>query len=144
MARMERLGEEFERSSRHNFNLSFVMVDIDYFKNYNDTYGHPAGDEVLQRLSDLMQRATSRAGEVVARYGARDNIRCNTLAVGQIESNMTAASLQSEFMQDVRSKILLGRFGTPEEVAAAVVFLASEAGSYITAQTINVNGGLYF
>jgi 3-oxoacyl-[acyl-carrier protein] reductase len=44
----------------------------------------------------------------------------------------------------VAERILLKRMGTPEEVANAVVFLASDAASYITAQTINVNGGLYF
>jgi 3-oxoacyl-[acyl-carrier protein] reductase len=83
-------------------------------------------------------------GQVTARFGAKDNIRCNTLAVGQVESEMTAASLDSPVMQDVREKILLKRFGRPEEIARAVLFLASEASSYITAQTLGINGGLYF
>ena len=49
-------------------------IDVDYFKSYNDSLGHSAGDTVLQELSDLMQRATSRAGEVVARYGGEEFI----------------------------------------------------------------------
>ncbi len=68
------LREEINRARRSGSEISVILMDVDYFKNYNDTYGHPAGDEVLQRLSDLMQRATSRAGEVVARYGGEEFI----------------------------------------------------------------------
>ncbi|GAB3288388.1 GGDEF domain-containing protein [Parahaliea aestuarii] len=66
------LREEINRARRSGGELSVIMLDVDYFKNYNDTYGHPAGDVVLQRLADLMQRATARAGEVVARYGGEE------------------------------------------------------------------------
>jgi diguanylate cyclase (GGDEF)-like protein len=68
------LRAEINRSRRSGTPLSVIMLDVDYFKKYNDTYGHPAGDEVLQQLADLMQRATSRAGEVVARYGGEEFI----------------------------------------------------------------------
>jgi NAD(P)-dependent dehydrogenase (short-subunit alcohol dehydrogenase family) len=83
-------------------------------------------------------------GQVIARFAAKDNIRCNTIAAGLIASDMAATGMRSEAVQRVAANILLGRLGTPEEVAQAVVFLASDASSYITAQTINVNGGLYF
>jgi len=83
-------------------------------------------------------------GQVAARFGARDNIRCNTIAAGLIASDMLEAGLQSAEVRKRAESILLGRLGTVEEVAQAVVFLASDASSYITAQTINVNGGLYF
>ena len=63
---------EINRARRAGALLSVILLDVDHFKNYNDTYGHPAGDKVLQRLSDLMQKATSRAGEVVARYGGEE------------------------------------------------------------------------
>ena len=68
------LQEEINRARRSGAPLSVIMLDVDYFKSYNDTYGHPAGDSVLQRLADVMQRATSRAGEVVARYGGEEFI----------------------------------------------------------------------
>lgn len=68
------LRDEINRARRNKSQLSVVMLDVDYFKNYNDTYGHPAGDVVLQKLADLMQRATARAGEVVARYGGEEFI----------------------------------------------------------------------
>ena len=68
------LQEEINRSRRSGAEMSVILLDVDYFKNYNDTYGHPAGDAVLQKLADLMQRATTRAGEVVARYGGEEFI----------------------------------------------------------------------
>lgn len=83
-------------------------------------------------------------GQVVARFGAKDNIRCNTVAAGLIASEMAASGLQSAAVQQAAEAIVLKRMGSPEEVAKTVVFLASDDSSYITAQTINVNGGLYF
>jgi len=83
-------------------------------------------------------------GQVIARFGAKDNIRCNTVAAGLIASEMASSGLQSPQVSKAAENILLGRLGSQQEVAQAVVFLASDAASYITAQTLNVNGGLYF
>ena len=66
------LQEEINRARRVGGEISLILLDVDFFKNYNDTYGHPAGDKVLQLLADLMQRAATRAGEVVARYGGEE------------------------------------------------------------------------
>lgn len=68
------LQEEINRARRTGARLSLILLDVDYFKDYNDNYGHPAGDLVLKRLADLMERATSRAGEVVGRYGGEEFI----------------------------------------------------------------------
>ena len=68
------LQEEINRARRSGAEMAVILLDVDYFKNYNDTYGHPAGDSVLQKLVDVMQRATTRAGEVVARYGGEEFI----------------------------------------------------------------------
>ena len=57
---------------------------------------------------------------------------------------MAAAGMASAAVQKAAETIILKRMGTREEVADAVVFLSSDAASYITAQTLNVNGGLYF
>ena len=83
-------------------------------------------------------------GQVIARFAAKDNIRCNTIAAGLIQSEMASAGMQAGAVSAAAEGILLGRLGTPEEVASVVVFLASDKSSYVTAQTINVNGGLYF
>lgn len=93
--------------------------------------------------------AASKAGlislsQVLARFGAAHNIRSNIVAAGLIASEMAAGGLQAASVQKAAENILLGRMGTPQEVGDAVTFLASDASSYITAQTINVNGGLYF
>ena len=93
--------------------------------------------------------AASKAGlislaQVIARFGAQHNVRSNVVAAGLIQSDMAAAGMQAASVQKAAEQILLKRFGTTDEVADAVVFLASDASSYITAQTLNVNGGLYF
>ncbi|MBS0441594.1 MAG: SDR family oxidoreductase [Proteobacteria bacterium] len=83
-------------------------------------------------------------GQVIARFGAAHNIRSNVVAAGMIASDMAAGGLAAASVQKAAENILLKRMGSPDEVADAVVFLASDAASYITAQTLNVNGGLYF
>ncbi|HVU20979.1 MAG TPA: 3-oxoacyl-ACP reductase family protein [Rhizomicrobium sp.] len=93
--------------------------------------------------------AASKAGlislaQVVARFGAQFGVRSNTVAAGIIASDMGQAGLAAASVQKAAENIVLKRLGTAQEVADAVVFLASDASSYITAQTINVNGGLYF
>jgi 3-oxoacyl-[acyl-carrier protein] reductase len=93
--------------------------------------------------------AASKAGlislaQVIARFGAQYNVRSNTLAAGLIASDMAAAGMQAASVQKAAENILLKRLGSPREVADAAVFLASDASSYVTAQTLNVNGGLYF
>ena len=93
--------------------------------------------------------ASSKAGlislsQVIARYSAKYNIRCNTIAAGLINSEMASAGLSSSVVQKAAENVILKKLGDPEDVAKAVIFLASNDSSYITAQTINVNGGLYF
>ena len=90
--------------------------------------------------------AASKAGLIgltmaMAREVASRNITCNAVAPGFIETNMTAA-LSEEFKQTAVKTIPLGRVGSPEDVASAVCFLASEEASYITGHVLNVNGGL--
>jgi 3-oxoacyl-[acyl-carrier protein] reductase len=93
--------------------------------------------------------AASKAGlislsQVIARFGAQYNVRSNVVAAGMIASDMAAGGLAAASVQKAAENILLKRMGSPDEVADAVVFLAGDAASYITAQTLNVNGGLYF
>ncbi|HKK23966.1 MAG TPA: GGDEF domain-containing protein [Pseudohaliea sp.] len=68
------LRQEINRARRSQGLLSLILIDVDFFKPYNDSYGHPAGDEVLRRLGDILTRATSRAGEVAGRYGGEEFI----------------------------------------------------------------------
>lgn len=93
--------------------------------------------------------AASKAGlislsQVIARFGANRGIRSNTIAAGIIASEMGSAGISAPSVAKAAENILLGRLGDFEDVALAAVFLASDDSKYITAQTINVNGGLYF
>lgn len=67
----DHLVREFERSRRHHVPLSCVMLDVDYFKRVNDTYGHPTGDAVLKAVARLL--ATScRTSDRICRYGGEE------------------------------------------------------------------------
>ncbi len=68
---IEQLTLEVERQKRYSAPLSLLMIDIDYFKNYNDTNGHLAGDQVLKAVSILIQRGV-RQTDIVARYGGEE------------------------------------------------------------------------
>ncbi|HZH89900.1 MAG TPA: diguanylate cyclase [Pyrinomonadaceae bacterium] len=67
----ERLGEEFERSKRHRFPMSFLMIDIDNFKEYNDRNGHQAGDLALEITAQCLKSAL-RSADVASRYGGEE------------------------------------------------------------------------
>ncbi len=67
----EMLDRELARSRREGPPLTIIMLDIDHFKKLNDTYGHPAGDEVLKSLADLLLR-NSRAEDIPCRYGGEE------------------------------------------------------------------------
>ena len=91
--------------------------------------------------------AASKAGLIgmtksLAREVASRGITVNVVAPGMIDTEMTRAVMQAS-REAWASKIPLGRLGTPEEVAAAVGFLASDKAAYITGQVVGVNGGLY-
>jgi 3-oxoacyl-[acyl-carrier protein] reductase len=83
-------------------------------------------------------------GQVIARFGAPHGVRSNIVAAGLIASDMAESAMAAPAVQKTSEGILLKRLGHAREVADAVVFLAGDAASYITAQTISVNGGLYF
>jgi 3-oxoacyl-[acyl-carrier protein] reductase len=80
--------------------------------------------------------------KTLAREYASRNITVNVVAPGFIDTDMTS-SLGAEVKEGMLKAIPLGRTGKPEEVAAAVVFLCSDAAAYITGETIRVNGGMY-
>lgn len=90
--------------------------------------------------------AASKAGmigftkSIAQELGSR-NIRCNAIAPGFIETEMTDV-LDEKVVQDWRNSIPLKRGGNPEDVANAVVFLASDMSAYVTGQTLNVCGGM--
>ncbi|MEO7137844.1 MAG: diguanylate cyclase [Gemmatimonadales bacterium] len=67
----QRLSEELLRSQRQSHSFTVLMLDVDHFKKYNDAYGHPAGDEVLKKVANILRNCT-RAGDCTARYGGEE------------------------------------------------------------------------
>lgn len=68
----ELLPKELNRSKRSGLPLAALMLDIDYFKSYNDHYGHLRGDAVIERVAALLKETAQRAGESVFRYGGEE------------------------------------------------------------------------
>lgn len=68
----ERIIQEFKNSQRENHPLSVIIGDIDNFKNYNDLYGHKAGDECLKQAAGAIQDAMKRPSDFCARYGGEE------------------------------------------------------------------------
>ncbi len=88
----EHLEQELYRANRHRSEVSLIMIDIDHFKKYNDSYGHPAGDVLLRTVGKLLKE-NIRKIDLAARYGGEEF--CLVLA----DTNKTAASLVAEKMR---------------------------------------------
>ena len=99
--------------------------------------GNPGQANYVASKAGLIGLTKSLAQEIASR-----NITVNAIAPGFIDTDMTAA-LSDELKQNMLAHIPLKRFGKPEDVAAAVKFLASEEAGYITGAVLNVNGGMY-
>jgi diguanylate cyclase (GGDEF)-like protein len=68
----EVLEREWQRLQREQAPLSLILCDMDFFKNYNDTYGHQSGDDCLKEVAKILQQAAQRPGDLAARYGGEE------------------------------------------------------------------------
>jgi diguanylate cyclase (GGDEF)-like protein/PAS domain S-box-containing protein len=68
----ERLHNEWSRTSREKQPLSLIMIDVDHFKRFNDTYGHQAGDDCLKKVATVLEQQTYRPSDMAARYGGEE------------------------------------------------------------------------
>ena len=68
----EALANEWARALRQSGLVALIMLDVDFFKKYNDRYGHQAGDECLTKVAEVLKRSARRAYELVARYGGEE------------------------------------------------------------------------
>ena len=66
------LRAEWARAARRGGSIALLMIDVDHFKEYNDHYGHPAGDAVLRQIATMVGESVRRGGELVARYGGEE------------------------------------------------------------------------
>ncbi|PZV00745.1 MAG: hypothetical protein DCF32_17115 [Leptolyngbya sp.] len=90
--------QEWAQAQRATTSLALIMCDVDYFKPYNDHYGHPAGDRCLQQVAQLLKAHIQRPGDVLARYGGEEFVVLlpKTTLVGAMS---VAARIQHQFTQ---------------------------------------------
>ncbi len=93
----QRLQEEWSRATRKQWPISILFIDIDYFKRYNDHYGHLQGDDCLRRVAEAIHRAVKRDIDVATRYGGEEFI------IMLPETNMAGAEqVARELQQAIR------------------------------------------
>ncbi len=68
----EKLEEEIAKADRYNKDLSFLLLDVDHFKKFNDTYGHQEGDKVLRTVAEIVQATIRQKADLLARYGGEE------------------------------------------------------------------------
>jgi diguanylate cyclase (GGDEF)-like protein len=97
----ETLISEWARAKRTRQPMAVIMIDVDHFKNYNDCYGHQAGDECLKSIAGVLRERAQRAGDLVARYGGEEFsvVLPNTEAAGA--QRLAAMMRQSVELLDI-------------------------------------------
>ena len=106
------LGREWRRCARSGNELSLVMIDIDFFKPYNDHFGHPAGDRCLQRVAAILNSFAKRASDLTARYGGEE------FAIIMAETDASAAT---NIAENIRHAVESERIDHPYSSVAPVV-----------------------
>ena len=98
----EVLEREWQRLEREQAPLSLILCDIDFFKNYNDTYGHQSGDECLKKVAQILHQVAQRPGDLAARYGGEEFavVLPNTDSVG-------AVYIAETILSSIRTKNLI-------------------------------------
>jgi diguanylate cyclase (GGDEF)-like protein len=118
----EYLEAEIKEASRYNKPLTLLMIDIDHFKILNDTYGHPQGDRVLKKLSEIIMQ-TIRDVDFAARYGGEEFciVLPNTDAKGanktaeRLRKNIEALTIKTDTGKNIKFTISIGISSLPED-----------------------------
>ena len=120
---LEQMPIEITRQMRRKKELSFIMMDLDHFKQYNDKFGHVAGDIVLRTLGEMLSKFFSDAGDIVSRYGGEE------FAVLLPDcSKKKAVELAEEIRKQVeQTDILLRREKTNITISVGVASFPSDA-----------------
>jgi len=138
---MEIMERECRRAQRENDTISVIMLDVDFFKLYNDTYGHQAGDVCLTRIADVLRQSVKRPGDMVARYGGEEFVVL--LYNSRIEGAIHVAETINRLMagaripfdkSTVKSYVTVSAgvatFVPTEEYEMAIIILAADTALY--------------
>lgn len=98
----KRISEEISRADRYRRSVGMIMIDIDHFKKYNDTYGHQKGNQVLIKIAELLQKSV-RQSDVVFRYGGEE------FAVILPETDMGAREIAERLRNNVEKEEFPGK-----------------------------------
>jgi len=132
------IGEDWQSAMRDRGSLALIMIDLDHFKDLNDTRGHRAGDESLKRVGEFLGTTIRRSGDVAARYGGEE-FAVLLVGAGEAEALMIAERLRAGIEQlaipydDSGSRFLTASCGvaamTPSarEVSDTLIELADQA-----------------
>jgi diguanylate cyclase (GGDEF)-like protein len=120
---LERLRDECKRSIRQNTELSLLMLDIDFFKNYNDKFGHIAGDIVLKKLSQTVTESLKELNPIFSRFGGEEF--CAALPHINKKEAYKYANILRERVEN--EKIILRRVETNVTISIGVATLPTDA-----------------
>ena len=112
----QRICEEVALSKRYKLPLTLILLDVDYFKKINDTYGHTVGDEVLTNLSKLVLEVV-RDSDIVARYGGEE------IAIITPNTSKAEAELLAERLRGQVEKTTVAMVGATQEIVQVTVSL---------------------
>jgi len=128
------LGNEFSRAMRHEDTLAFIMIDVDYFKQYNDVYGHSAGDEVLRAVSKLIRALTpKRPGDLTARYGGEE------IGILLPNTDIDGAWAVAERIREAIEHLRMPHSGSPYgfvSISAGVATLSPKRGEHLAGMLV--------
>jgi diguanylate cyclase (GGDEF)-like protein len=131
----QQLLQEWQRLKRDQQPLSFILCDVDYFKQYNDTYGHQAGDECLQHIAQAIAAAARRPPDLAARYGGEEfaMLLPNTSPEGAMA---VAQKIQAQikFLQLPHSTSEVGPYVTASFGVTSIIPTESQNPEFILAQ----------
>ncbi|MBT9521292.1 MAG: diguanylate cyclase [Dechloromonas sp.] len=117
----ETISIEWRRARRHSNSIAMMMCDVDYFKLYNDTYGHQAGDDCLRRIARVIRQNTERPSDIVARYGGEE------FAVVLPETTIGGALIVAEKIRQAIRELNIEHASSPGGLVTLSIGLASAA-----------------
>lgn len=115
---------EWRRCVRSGTPLSVIMIDIDHFKNYNDAYGHQAGDHCLQQVANAMRHCAGRPPDMLARYGGEEFV----VLLPNVEAS-GAETVAQRILLEVRRLAIPHRMSTVSDIVTVSIGAATQAPS---------------